>query len=70
MPASAALYNLGGDSRPVPGEDPEAEGLRRLTVVYLPGATLEGTGLPGRPADGLPWLMLPDTPWAHIMISH
>jgi hypothetical protein len=70
MPDAAALYSLTADSRPGPGSESDAEGLRRLTAVYLPNATLEGTGLPGRPAGGFPWLMLPGTPWAHIMISH
>ena len=70
MPAAATLYSVSAESGPLAGADGSAEGLRRLTVVYLPGASLEGTGLPGRPEDGIPWLMLPDTPWAHIMISH
>ncbi|MCL7926558.1 MAG: hypothetical protein M8841_02115 [marine benthic group bacterium] len=70
MPASATLFSVNAESLSAARLDPPAEGLRRLTVVYLPGATLEGTGLPGRPEDGIPWLMLPDTPWAHIMISH
>jgi len=70
MPEAATLYSLTADSRPAPGSESEAGGLRRLTAVYLPNATLEETGLPGRPAGGLPWLMLPGTPWAHIMISH
>lgn len=70
MPPAATLYSLTADSRPAPGGEQEVEGLRRLTAVYLPNATLEETGLPGRPAGGHPWLMLPGTPWAHIMISH
>ena len=70
MPEAATLYSLTADLPPGPGDGLEAEGLRRLTAVYLPNATLEETGLPGRPAGGLPWLMLPGTPWAHIMISH
>ena len=70
MPQAATLYSLTADSRPTPGGEPAVEGLRRLTAVYLPNATLEETGLPGRPAGGHPWLMLPGTPWAHIMISH
>ncbi len=70
MPASASLYSVNAESYSAARLDPETGGLRRLTVVYLPGATLEETGLPGRPEDGIPWLMLPDTPWAHIMISH
>ena len=70
MPPSAALYNVSAETAPPPGDRSDPAGLRRLTVVYLPGATLEETGLPGRPEDGIPWLMLPGTPWAHIMISH
>jgi len=70
MPEAATLFSLTADLPPGPGDGLEAEGLRRLTAVYLPNATLEGTGFPGRPAGGLPWLMLPGTPWAHIMISH
>ena len=70
MPQSAALYNVSAESAPPPADSAGTAGLRRLTVVYLPGATLEDTGLPGRPEDGIPWLMLPGTPWAHIMISH
>lgn len=70
MPPAATLYSLTADSRPAPGGEQEVEGLRRLTAVYLPNATLEETGLPGRPAGGHPWLMQPGTPWAHIMISH
>lgn len=70
MPEAATLYSLTADSRPAPGSESETGGLRRLTAVYIPNATLEATGLPGRPAGGLPWLMLPGTPWAHIMISH
>ncbi len=70
MPVAATVYSLTADSRPDPAAESDAEGLRRLTAVYIPGATVEGTGLPGRPSGGGPWLMLPGTPWAHIMISH
>lgn len=39
-------------------------------VIYTPNATLESTGLPAKPyAPGMPWLMDPDTPRAHIMIT-
>ncbi|MCC6161927.1 MAG: hypothetical protein IT182_01075 [Acidobacteria bacterium] len=38
-------------------------------VLYTPGATAEGTGLPTTPGPGVPWLMFPGTPGAHIMIS-
>jgi hypothetical protein len=40
------------------------------SVVYIPYATPESTGLPLKPAaPGMPWLMHPATHGAHIMIS-
>lgn len=62
----AALYNLSGTY------DAAADTVRdasRLHVVYVPYATAESTGLPTRPQGG-PWLMEPDQPWAHIMITN
>jgi hypothetical protein len=38
-----------------------------LYVVYIPFATSESTGLPKTPAPGMPWIMFPGTPKAHIM---
>ena len=39
------------------------------TVIYVPGATVETTGITGKPGKpGEPWLMLPGTPKAHIML--
>jgi len=68
MPAAAALYTLSAPRAPGP-DDPGPPGdVRRLMVVYLPYATAESTGLPTAPDGGEPWLMLPGTPWAHIMI--
>lgn len=64
MPARAALYSITSDAGP-----PNLDGARRLVVVYVPGATTGETGLPGRPEGDSPWLMLPGTPWAHIMIG-
>ncbi|HXG44523.1 MAG TPA: hypothetical protein VNJ71_07160 [Gemmatimonadales bacterium] len=63
-----ALYNL---FAPADSIDP-ATGIPRsprgLQVVYIPYATEASTGLPTRPGGGLPWLMYPGKPWAHIMI--
>ena len=67
MPARATLFSVSSDA--APGPDGALEGERRLTVVYLPGATGEELGLPTRPEGDGPWLMLPGTPWAHVMIS-
>lgn len=41
----------------------------RRWVVYTPYATAETSGLPTTPTEGAPWLMMPGTPSAHIMIS-
>ena len=39
-------------------------------VIYIPNATSESTGLPTKPsAPGMPWIMFPGTPRAHIMIT-
>ena len=38
-------------------------------VVYTPMATPESTGLAGAPAPGVPWVMFPGTPGAHIMFT-
>ena len=38
-----------------------------LYVVYIAFATAESSGLPKTPAPGMPWLMFPGTPKAHIM---
>jgi hypothetical protein len=40
------------------------------SVVYIPYATPESTGLPAKPgAPGMPWIMNPGTHRAHIMID-
>ncbi len=38
-------------------------------VIYMPNATAESTGFPTTPGPGVPWLMFPGTPGAHVMIS-
>ncbi len=63
----ASLYSLTG---PAGSWDPatnEVTGVRPLYVVYIPNATEESSGIPARPAPGVPWLMFPGTPKAHIM---
>jgi hypothetical protein len=63
-----ALFNLYASSDSVDGATGLAHGTVGLQVVYIPYATPESTGLPAKPGDGLPWLMYPGKPWAHIMI--
>ncbi|MBR9989783.1 MAG: hypothetical protein KFH98_08520 [Gemmatimonadetes bacterium] len=68
MPAMAMVYNF---RYPVADFDPAttdpATGTR-LHALYIPGATTESTGVSALPSDE-PWLMLPGTPSAHVMIS-
>lgn len=68
MPVAAMVYNLRFPSEDFDPAtvDPATGG--RLHAIYMPDATPESTGLPARPGDG-PWLMLPGTPSAHVMIG-
>ena len=62
------LYNLYAPADSVDTTTGLARHPARLNVVYIPYATPESTGLSARPGGGLPWLMAPGKPWAHIMI--
>ena len=67
IPYGAISYIVHGSGfEPETGEvtDP----YRRWTV-YTPNATPETTGLSTDPGSGIPWLMFPGTPGAHIMIT-
>lgn len=66
FPEHALLYSL--SSRPSEEGGPGADELAALTVVYLKGATAEELGVPTNPADGIPWIMFPGKPTAHLMI--
>ncbi|MGH7562700.1 MAG: hypothetical protein ACRENB_16960 [Gemmatimonadales bacterium] len=63
----SALWQLSG---PAGSWDPATNAVaetRSLYVVYIPYATEASTGLPAQPARGIPWIMFPGTPKAHIM---
>lgn len=66
----AALWQLSG---PAGSWDPATNaysGTRPpLYVVYIPMATEASTGIPAKPARGIPWIMFPGTPKAHIMFT-
>ncbi len=65
--APAVLYSLTGKPGsfdPVAGT---AKGARSLFVVYVPNATAASLGVSAVPAEGIPWVMFPGTPKAHIM---
>lgn len=70
MPAQpAALYSLTGPAGSWDASAGTVKGARPLFVIYIPGATVESTGLSAKPAEGTPWLMFPGTPKAHIMFT-
>jgi hypothetical protein len=69
MPSQpAALYQLfGGSYEPATNA---LTGAQSLFVAYIPGATAATTGMTDKPAPaGVPWIMFPGTPKAHIMLT-
>jgi hypothetical protein len=67
-PATLFVYSADKEKyRPATGE--VQDGYQR-SVIYIPYATAESTGLPTKPVSpGLPWIMDPGTHRAHIMID-
>jgi hypothetical protein len=61
----SALYTLTGGS--FDAATGKVTGAKWLYVVYIPGATEKSTGITEKPAPGVPWIMYPGTPKAHIM---
>jgi len=68
QPTSLYVYTAPKEKfNPVTGE--VTDGYLR-SVIYIPYATAESTGLPLAPAaPGMPWIMDPGTHRAHIMIN-
>src|SRR4051812_46130653 len=69
MPKQATLYQLFGPPGSFDAATGTAKKAKPLIVVYMPGATVASSGLSAQPADGLPWIMFPGTPKAHIMLE-
>lgn len=67
---SATLFALSAPDEAYNAETGEVKGGYLRSVVYIPFATTESTGLPLKPeAPGMPWIMNPGTHGAHIMIN-
>jgi hypothetical protein len=68
MPVMGMVYNLSFPSEDFDPAttDPATGG--RLHAIYVPNATQASTGLPVQPGPE-PWLMLPGTPSAHVMVG-
>ena len=71
MPAAGALYSITGKKEAWNAAARTVTGANPLAVIYVPFATAESTGLSTVPSSkpGVPWLMFPGTPKAHIMLS-
>lgn len=70
IPQAATLFVLSGPDEVFNVETGEVTGANLRSVVYIPYATSESTGLPLKPpGPGLPWIMDPGTHRAHIMIT-
>ena len=68
MPSTpSALYTLTGPPTSFDPATDKVTGAKWLYVVYIPGATEKSTGITEKPAPGVPWIMYPGTPKAHIM---
>jgi hypothetical protein len=67
--AAAMLYSLTGPAGSFDTVSRTALKAKPLFVVYLPNATVASTGLPATPIEGMPWIMDPGTPKAHIMLE-
>jgi hypothetical protein len=63
----SALYTLTGPPNSFDAATGKVTGAKWLYVVYIPGATEKSTGITEKPAPGVPWIMFPGTPKAHIM---
>jgi hypothetical protein len=63
----AILYSLTGKTGSFDPVTGTATGARPLFVIYVPGATAQSLGISAVPAEGIPWVMNPGTPKAHIM---
>jgi len=70
QPANLVVYSAPADKFNVEtGAVTEGFGYSR-SVIYIPYATAETTGLPSKPTTpGMPWIMNPGTHRAHIMID-
>ncbi|HEY1009942.1 MAG TPA: hypothetical protein VGE58_07510 [Daejeonella sp.] len=68
--APASLFVYSADQKDYNSTTGEIRNGYLRSVIYIPYATEETTGLPLKPqAPGMPWIMHPGTHGAHIMIN-
>ncbi len=69
MPAQGSLYTATAKKADYDAATNTVKNGGLLTVLYIPGATTESTGITSKPREDGPWLMFPGTPKAHVMMS-
>ena len=68
QPANLVVYSAPAEK--YNAETGEVKDGYSRSVVYIPYASAESTGLPAKPTTaGMPWIMNPGTHRAHIMID-
>jgi len=66
----AALYVYSADEKDFNSTTGDVKNGYLRYVIYIPYATAASTGLPEKPStQGMPWIMYPGKPTAHIMIN-
>lgn len=69
MPTMGTLYSITTEKANFDPATNKVTGASLLSVIYVPNATPESSGITAQPrADG-PWLMFPGTLKAHIMMT-
>jgi hypothetical protein len=69
MPAQGSLYTVTAKKEGFDRATNKVTGGSLLTVLYIPGATTESTGISSTPREEGPWLMFPGTAKAHVMMA-
>lgn len=69
MPVQGSLHTISARKEQF---DPATNTVKEaglLTVLYIPGATARSIGITETPQERAPWIMLPGTPKAHVMMA-
>jgi hypothetical protein len=69
MPKQGSLYTLTTKKENYDAATNKVSSAGLLTVLYIPGATMESLGITSQPRAEGPWIMFPGTPKAHVMMS-
>ncbi len=68
FPPHGALYTITTKKENYDAATNKVKDAGLLTVLYVPYATAETTGISDKPREDGPWIMFPGTPKAHVMM--